>query len=73
MDKDDEKNLEYYKIYKDDPLLTADMLWDYFYIDGHDGLSGQVLSVLDRIQFISEQIRKCIIHLSAACCIVHSR
>ena len=34
----------------DDPLLTADMLWDYFYIDGHDGLSGQVLSVLDRIK-----------------------
>ena len=26
------------------------MLWDYFYIDGHDGLSGQVLSVLDRIK-----------------------
>ncbi len=32
-----------------DPLLTADMLWDYFYVDGHDGLSAQVLSVLDRI------------------------
>ena len=32
-----------------DPLLTADMLWEYFYVDGHEGLSAQVLSVLDRI------------------------
>lgn len=35
--------------YDNDPLLTADMLWDYFYVDGRDGLSSQVLSVLDRI------------------------
>jgi len=35
--------------YDYDPMLTADMLWEYFYVDGHDGLSTQVLSVLDRI------------------------